>query len=183
MNPMLAHAVDGVLSRLARVYGAEFAAKFATVTPPELRSSWGQELAAFTHELDAIAWAERHLPERCPNAVQFKNLCHQAPRANVLPMARSNERVRGPTPAELEQLRALRDGIQLRRPSRQWAHDLIAKHERGERVDALPLRMAREVAGVDAVRAAGAGFPDGAASPPPPAPNPYAQFLPEEEWP
>lgn len=163
MNPMLAHAVDGVLSRLARTYAAEFAAKFEAVAPVDLRSTWCQELSGFTHELDAIAWAERHLPERCPNAVQFRNLCHQAPRVGpAAPMTGSKDPVRGPTQAERDQLRELRDSIRagqlFAKPSRQWAHDLVACHERGQRngkaFAATPasLAMALEVAEADGRR-------------------------------
>ena len=144
---MLEHAVKGVLSALLQTYGAEFSGKYAASTPQELQAAWATELRAYTHDLDAIAWALRHLPERCPNPVQFRNLCAQAPRAQQ--QAKDVAPVRGPTPAERETLRESRDGIAsgglFAKPSADWAYLLLERHERGEYVSYAALTRARAV--------------------------------------
>lgn len=151
MSPMLAHAVDAALARLARVYGAEFAAKYGTQTPETIRATWALELGAFTHRLDAIAWASNHLPERCPNPIQFRKLCYDAPAPQQIAMLPSTEPTRAPTQAELDRLHALGDEIRrgefFARPSRRWAHRLLERADAGEQVHPLSLRLAAEALG------------------------------------
>jgi hypothetical protein len=148
MAMMLGHAIDEAFARLANLYGREFTAKFENEDIDKVKAAWLVELQPLPSVLDRIAWALHHLPERCPNAIQFRNLCQQAPNPQQQALIKSSAPVRGPTPDELAALVALRDSILMRKPSKEWAHDLIAKHERGEHVDSYPLRCAREVVGV-----------------------------------
>lgn len=146
---LLKHAIDEAFERLGKLYGRQFATLYDESSIDDVKTQWVREISQIPDVLDAIAWAMRNLPERPPNAIQFRNLCRQAPSKQAQAMTQSNAHVRGPTPEELAALHSLRDSIGHRTPSRQWAHDLIAKHERGEEVGGYPLRCAREVAAID----------------------------------
>ena len=147
MSMLIAHAVDEAFARLSTLYGREFASKFEGDDIGAVKAAWAREVAPLPRALDSIAWALRNLPERCPNAIQFRNLCKQAPHPHQVAMTSSTDPVRGPTPYELDAIRALRDGIVLRRPSRRWATDLLERAAGGDRISTGALRMAMEVAG------------------------------------
>ena len=147
MSMLIAHAVDEAFARLSTLYGREFASKFEGDDVGAVKAAWARELAPLPRALDAIAWALRNLPERCPNAIQFRNLCKQAPHPHQVAMTSSTDPVRGPTLAELDALKALRDGIVFKRPGKQWAFDLLERAAGGDRISTGALRMAMEVAG------------------------------------
>ena len=73
-------AIERLFDRLALTYGAEWSGKWRDVDANGVKSLWAHELAQFTDRLDAVAWALENLPQKCPNAIEFKMLCRQAPR-------------------------------------------------------------------------------------------------------
>ena len=137
-------AVDRIFLRLLATYGTEFSGRYAGVQDGDLKSMWAHELAGFASDLPSIAWALENLPERCPNAIAFRNLCRQAPRAEVpqLPEPKADpERLR----AELARLQPLREAIAASSPvdHKAWARRLVARQEAGERINRTALGMAR----------------------------------------
>lgn len=137
-------AVDRIFLRLLATYGTEFSGRYAGVQDGDLKSMWAHELAGFASDLPSIAWALENLPERCPNAIAFRNLCRQAPRAEVpqLPEPKADpERLR----AELARLQPLREAIAASSPvdHKAWARRIMARAEAGERVNCTSLSMAR----------------------------------------
>ncbi len=72
-------AIDRLFHRLAATYGAEWDRSLGATPISDTKSVWAHELSGFSGNLQPIAWALENLPERCPNAIQFKNLCRQAP--------------------------------------------------------------------------------------------------------
>jgi hypothetical protein len=73
-------AIDRLFDRLTTSYGAEFKNKWAGLNIADVKSTWAYELGMFRTNLNAIGWALENLPDRCPNVIEFKNLCKQAPR-------------------------------------------------------------------------------------------------------
>lgn len=137
-------AVDRIFLRLLATYGTEFSGRYSGVQDGDLKSMWAHELAGFASDLPSIAWALENLPERCPNAIAFRNLCRQAPRAEVpqLPEPKADpERLR----AELARLQPLREAIVATSPvdHKAWARRIVARAEAGERVNRASLSMAR----------------------------------------
>ena len=137
-------AVDRIFLRLLATYGTEFSGRYAGVQDGDLKSMWAHELAGFASDLPSIASALENLPERCPNAIAFRNLCRQAPRAEVpqLPEPKADpERLR----AELARLQPLREAIVAASPvdHKAWARRIVARDEAGERVNRTSLSMAR----------------------------------------
>ena len=82
--------VDRMFARLQGVYGREFTSQFSTgldVNGVDLgienaKQVWAEELGGFAEWPEAIAYALQHLPERCPNAIRFRDLCRHAPPKN-----------------------------------------------------------------------------------------------------
>lgn len=143
-NPYLQHMIDRLFARLTAVYGREFTGKFDGTTVDAVKAAWANELRGFEKNFEAIAWALDNLPEKCPNAVQFKFLCRRAPNEQRVAMERNEAPTRGPTAAEREALRSLADDLRNpRRLNRDWAYALIHRHENGDPRPAACVTMAR----------------------------------------
>lgn len=73
--------------RLSGVYGAEFTNKFKRIVNGQdvgLEAAievWSDELGFCAEQPELISWALKNLPEKAPNAIEFKRLCKSAPRA------------------------------------------------------------------------------------------------------
>lgn len=137
-------AVDRLFDRLHATYGAAWDRSLGSVPVADVKAVWAHELSGFAGRLQDIAWALEHLPERCPNVIEFRNLCRQAPAPVVQQLAApvvSPERV-----AEA----ALRLGDlsrSLRQPAadpRGWARRIMARVAGGERVSPTVRRLAQE---------------------------------------
>ena len=72
-------AVDRLFQRLGATYGADWERSLGAAPISDSKTIWAHELESFKGSLDRVAWALENLPERCPNAIQFKNLCRSAP--------------------------------------------------------------------------------------------------------
>jgi hypothetical protein len=139
-------AVDRMFERLAMTYGAQWIRHWEGVPITDVKTAWAHELAGYAGHLKTIAWALENLPERCPNLIEFRNLCRQAPAAPVpaLPLpAADPQRVA----RELEKLGPLR--VQQTGPQnpKAWAHHILARKEAGEKVNPSTLAMARRALG------------------------------------
>lgn len=73
-------AIDHLFDRLAATYGRQWFLMWEGVDASAIKSLWAHELSAFSGDrMGFIAWALENLPVRCPNAIEFKQLCRQAP--------------------------------------------------------------------------------------------------------
>lgn len=140
-------AVDRLFERLALTYGAAWMRQWEGLDVNDIKALWAHELAGFSGRLDAIAWALENLPPRCPNIIEFKALCREAPRPQAAPLPEppaDPERVR----AELAKLghvpASQRAGVTAKVDHKAWAKRIIARHESGEKVRPISLRFARE---------------------------------------
>jgi len=112
-----------VFELLGARYGAEWSAKWAGIPVDRLLMSWHQELARFNGSAEytgrIMDEAMRHLPERAPNAVVFRQLCaaaHDTLRRPPPATAETFKPVRGPTPEEREHLLRLSVWVKGRAP-------------------------------------------------------------------
>lgn len=145
--PLSTKATDRLIERLAATYGADWTRKWAGLETPAIKTVWAAELEVFDSEpgLARIAWAVHNLPERCPNAIEFKRLCYQAPAADepLLPApAADPERMK----AELAKL-----GGASKKPTpaspghmKDWARRLVARNDAGDKIRPISLKFARE---------------------------------------
>jgi hypothetical protein len=137
-------AVDRLFERLSATYGRQFLNLYEGMDANAIKAVWAYELSGFGMRLAAIAWALENLPERAPNAIEFRNLARRAPEPEKprLPEPKANpERVR----AELAKLQPL-----LTKPAPQqvdrlaWAKRIVARYDAGDRVAMGTLNIARD---------------------------------------
>jgi hypothetical protein len=178
-DPLHDDVIDRLFSVLALRYGSPFLDRWRDLDIGVVKADWARELSGFSSNLGALRFALDHLPEKPPTVMDFRKLANAAPAADPgRELGFGRGEVRGPTPAEREALRALaadiRRGQFFAKPSRQWAHDLLACHAAGWRngkpwsSTPAALAMAREAIGV-------------AGAPAPPPPSPATQFLADAE--
>lgn len=153
--PLPLPVIDLVFNRLAAIFGRQFFDLYADLDPATVKTAWGHELAVFGDTeagMERIWWALDNLPDRPPNAVQFRNLCRQAPvvQPQPLPAPPPNPaRVR----AELEKLgyRRPADRVGLSEQAvdhKAWARALIERANAGERLRPTVLLFARQALGL-----------------------------------
>ena len=138
-------AIDRLFERLAATYGAGWTRQWADVPMADVKAAWAHELSTFSGSLHRIAWALENLPPKCPNVIEFKHLCRQAPapEAPRLPEPKADpERVK----AELAKLGDVRtQTVQTSTTDHKaWAKRILARHEAGEKINPTSLRFARE---------------------------------------
>ena len=138
-------AIDRLFERLQTTYGRQFSAMYEGIEPAAVKQLWMHELAGYENHLAAIAYALENLPERAPNAIEFRNLCRKAPSPEAprldAPRA-SPERIA----AELAKLAPVRKAAAFggAHDPKAWAKKIIARHTAGEKILPISLRFARE---------------------------------------
>ncbi len=138
-------AIDRLFERLATTYGAQWTRQWQDVPMADVKTAWAHELDVFSGSLHRLAWALENLPARCPNVIEFKNLCRQAPAPDVprLPEPKANpERLT----VELSKLGQLRSKVLSTNPTGRldWARAIVARHSACERVTPTVLKIAKD---------------------------------------
>lgn len=142
-------AVDRLFDRLMATYGQQWVRLWEGVDPMAVKTLWAYELASFDGRLDCIAWALENLPARCPNAIEFKLLCRQAPAKpeKLLPELKADpERMK----AELEKLTPMRKSMTSSHGMKDWAYRLKAHHDAGAKLSPNQIRCYQDAIGVAA---------------------------------
>lgn len=140
-------AIDRLFERLILTYGKSFMARWDGLGDGQIaavKTLWASDLGVYAQNLGAIAWALENLPERAPNVIEFKNLCRSAPRR---PDVMAIETAADPKKIseELVKLVELKaKAIPRVYDGKQWARNIIARHDKGEKVKPINLRFARE---------------------------------------
>lgn len=138
-NPIaMADVIDRLFTRMAATYGPEWTRQCGATPMADIKTVWGYELAGYIDHLTAIAYALDNLPERCPNVIQFRNLCRSAPAREVPriePPKADPERVK----AELAKLTP----APARTDGREWARRILARHAQGDHIGIFALRQAK----------------------------------------
>lgn len=124
-------AIDRLFQRLSATYGAHWTRQWADVPITDIKTAWAHELASFDGNLKAIGWALENLPDHCPNLIQFKTLCKQAPKPDF-------KQIESPkAPSEIvdnEFLKMVKTLVepQKDRDYKAWAKRLKERHEAGD---------------------------------------------------
>lgn len=125
-------AVERLFDRLSLTYGVEFKNKWSGFPLNEVKSQWAHELYQFGDNLHAIGWALQNLPDRCPNLMEFKSLCKQAPRPTTIALEAS----KAPTEVVDREIAKIVAGL-VKTPEatgdhKGWARRLKERHENGD---------------------------------------------------
>jgi hypothetical protein len=142
---MISHkAIDRLFERLSASYGSAFTRMWADVPMTDVKTAWAHELAMFANNLNAIGWALENLPDRCPNLIEFKSLCKQAPRPATLaldePKAPADVVDQELAKMAAEAFRAPRDDNGTVDHKR-WAKKLKLRHDKEEVLGLIQVRM------------------------------------------
>ncbi len=138
-------AIDRLFERLSATYGSAWSRQWETVPMNDVKSAWAYELGSYAQRLEAVAWALENLPERCPNAIEFRNLCRSAPAPQTpkLPEPKADpERLKAEL-AKLGQLRA-KTVATSSFDHKGWARRILGRFEGGEKLNATSVRFARD---------------------------------------
>jgi hypothetical protein len=110
----------------------------------DAKALWAHELSVFGNSLHRIAWALENLPPKCPNVIEFKHLCRQAPapEAQQLPEPKADP---ARLKAELSKLGDIRAQVtKTNTDHKAWARKIIERAKAGENVRPISLRFAKE---------------------------------------
>ena len=151
-NPTtMADVIDRLFTRLSATYGPDWTRQCANVPMNDIKTAWGHELAGYINHLAAIAYALDSLPERCPNVIQFRNLCRAAP-ARAVPLI---EAPKADPVRKAEALAKLSDAP-ARTDGREWARRIISRKDAGEYIYPCTLGMAMSALGLKKAQGAAA---------------------------
>lgn len=146
-------ACDHLFNRLLAVYGTQWTKQWQGVPMQDAKNGWARELGQYAGRLECIVYALDNLPERAPNAVQFRNLCRAAPLPDVpaLPMPAANPaRMR----EELAKLGHVTATVQTTTGMMEWAPAILARHAAGARITPTVMAMAKDTEAIRTRRAA-----------------------------
>ena len=128
-------AIERLFDRLSMTYGVEFKNKWSGFPVNEVKTHWAHELSIFADNLNVIGWALQNLPERCPNLIEFKSLCKQAPRpiTTALDAPKAPVEVVDKVLAEIA-LKAFKKPVDENGnvDHKRWAKKLRDRHAKGE---------------------------------------------------
>jgi len=139
------NAIDRLFKRLSATYGAAWERSLGAVPVGDTKTVWAHELSAFKSSLHRIAWALENLPEKCPNVIEFKNLCRKAPAPELeaLPEPKADpERVK----AEIAKLGEIKT-VPQEAGRFDWAHRILARQASGAKVSPTVVQMAQSAIG------------------------------------
>lgn len=139
--------VEVIFTKLSLAYGRDFLGRWEGLDLDAVKADWAHELAGFAGHRDAIAHALAHLPPKPPTVLEFRAICRMAP-------APAAQRLEAPVAnaarrdAELAKLQHLTRLVAGPMGGRGWAHKVLERVQRGERVSPYTVRVARAALGV-----------------------------------
>jgi hypothetical protein len=143
--------LERLFKRLSATYGAEFINKWDNVSMSDVKTAWAHELSSFADNLTAIGWALENLPERCPNAIEFKKLCRQAPKPDtkILDVDKAPTHI---VDAQIAQMvRVVTEQTNPndnKRDYKAWAKKLKSRHDSGEKLEIFQIRSYKVALGI-----------------------------------
>lgn len=138
--------VERLFAKLTLAYGRDFLGRWEGVDLADVRSDWAHELAGLHAHPEAIAYALSNLPPKAPTVMEFLAVARRAPPP---PMPRLPAPVADPerVQAELARMGSARGPVSVDRLA--WARRIVQRDKAGERINYLPLRMARQALGLE----------------------------------
>lgn len=138
-------AIDRLFERLSATYGAAWTRQWVDVPINDVKSAWAHELTGFSGHLESVAWALENLPERCPNVIEFRNLCRRAPMPDLpkLPEPKADPERLKQELSKLGEIRA-KAVASTTVDHKAWARRIVGRYEAGEKLNPNTLRFARE---------------------------------------
>ncbi len=143
--PAMAEFIDWLFRRLHAKYGSEWSRQWDGMPISDAKSDWSCELAWTFCQPDVIRFALQNLPERCPNSIQFRNICRAAPAKSAVLLAEPKS-----NPVFIAKVLAQLSDAPAKTDDKEWARRKLAAHAAGDRVGVFGLKLARQALGVAA---------------------------------
>lgn len=138
-------AIDRLFKRLAATYGARWDASLGQTPIADVKTVWAHELSFFSGQLHRIAWALDNLPERCPNVIEFKNICRQAPSPALAALPPPPPKA---DPARVAQALQKLVDTPAQVDHKAWAHAILRDVQGGIRRNPTVVLFARQALGL-----------------------------------
>lgn len=141
-------AIDRLFHRLAATYGASWTRQWEGIPIGDVKTAWAHELAGLSSSLSRIAWALENLPDRVPNAVQFKKLCWDAPSPEtvILPMPKADPARVAAELAKLSDVKAA--AMQTSYDGKAWAKRILERAAAGDVMTPIAVTFAKQAMGL-----------------------------------
>lgn len=136
-------AVDYIFTQCAATYGAAWDRSLGDAPIADVKTVWLNMLDPFRNSKKRIVWAMQNLPEKSPNAIEFRNLCRAAPMPEI-PVLEAPKAEPARVAAELAKLGHVRNTVSQPHGMKQWAHNLKARHVAGEKLNPNQIRCYTE---------------------------------------
>jgi hypothetical protein len=139
-----ARAVDHVFAVLEATYGPAWDRSKGNAPIGSVKTVWAHHLSEFTHSSAAkhsILWALKNPTDSVPNAMQFRNLCRQAP-------SRTLDALPAPLPKQNPEMAAkIRDALTAtpqKTDRLDWARRILQTVADGAKRTPTVVKMARD---------------------------------------
>ena len=141
--------VDKIFLTLTLLHGRDFLGRWEGVPIAEVKLDWAERLACFVSRPEAIGYALDNLHDnKAPTVLDFRTVCLRCP-APVLVALEAPAADPARVAAEFGKMAAGAPSTKTAAADcKGWAHAIIARHSRGEKVSLAPLRIAREALGM-----------------------------------
>lgn len=144
-NAGSAATVEYVFQVLAATYGESWNRSLGKAPITDVMTVWGNALESASHSKAArksIAWALQNLPDRCPNAMEFRSLCRSAPAAEAvaLPPPKVNPEIAAKVLSGISRTSAKGD-------EKNWARAILRDYQAGIQRNLCSVQMARNALG------------------------------------
>ena len=154
MHPSQDQAPDtspiGLLfSELWAIYGAAWVRSHGDAPTSDTKAVWRKHLSGFT--AGDIKYALAHLPSRCPNVLEFRDICRAAPKPQLKALPSPVQ-----DPAKVAEVVEVVKTRMAKAPTtdhKSWARKLKERHEAGEALGAHQIKAYRQALGKEGVQA------------------------------
>lgn len=142
--------VDRIFEKLGVTYGRDFLARwdgFSEESMLAVKHDWSVELGGFWDFPDAIAYGLAHLPAKAINVIEFRQLCRMAPKPEFKQLPRPAQ-----DPQKVAEVVNVVKSKLSKFPARdpkQWARDLKARSDRGEKLGGHQINAFRQALGLE----------------------------------
>lgn len=137
--------LDMLFSKLGAIYGAAWDRSHGVTPIADIKTVWADHLSGFS--VGDIKYALSHLPTKCPNVLEFRQICRGAPKPEFKQLPRPTQdpsvvaEVVGVVKSKLTNLPV--------QDPKGWARKLKARHEKGEKLAAHQINAYRQALGME----------------------------------
>lgn len=140
---LISENIKNLFSTLAATYGAAWDRSCGITPMDQVQAIWQERLKGFSFA--DIRYALDHLPSKAPNVFEFRDLCRAAPQKQQ-PQLEAPVADPSKVAEVVSQVKSRMSKFPQRDP-KQWARDLKARYDKGEKLGAHQIVAFRQALG------------------------------------